>query len=531
VRKLAVLLTSVAACGGSNGSSITCGDNTTQSGTMCVGVTGPDAGPGTTCGSGTHLSGTECVPDTPPTGAAPTVDSITPTHAGLSGLTADGTAGLLFQLTGTGFADPDAGEVVVTFGDVRAASIVVNDTTIEGWIPANHTVTAPVTVTDDNGTAQVAFTYDALVAAGGRQQGGHLFLLDPTNAYSADLGPIMGKDASNNDVNMGVSGLAFSSTGVLYGATVGDVPAVTTTIGYNRQLVTIDPATGTATRVGDLSDAGGVFYQMGDIRFSGDVLYGYGFKDDGGSGGYELVSVDPATGAVTTISTGNGGGYGVGFAFDDMNRLIIAGKNVGSELDTLDTATGSATPLATLDGTLERNTDVAPVNALAFEDGTLYGAVNTGVYSGSGTAAGPEGVLITIDPATGHVTEVGALPDNVDALEAAPSTLSIARAAHATWKAPPVTAVASRIACTSTAAGVPVHGGRVALARATRTSPLSLGAVARGALQISACGGATLTIAAADRDHYALVRNKHGAMKLVRDGKTVMRNVTAIDAK
>jgi len=521
-----VLITLLSACG-SDGNNVTCGAGTSKSGNTCV-ANGVDAPPAVTCGTGTHLSGDTCVPDVPPTGAAPTITSITPDHAGLSGLAADAQSGVLFAIDGTGFADPNAGEVHVLFGDVEAAAVVVDDHTITGWIPANDKIVAPVTVKDDNGMASTAFAYDALIGGDGRDAGGKLYLIDPTNGLSLALGPIMGKDDANADVNMGVSGLAFDAAGTLYGATVGVPDPATLT--YTRQLVTIDPSTGVATKMGVLTD--GAPWQIGDIKFSGGTLYGYGYSYT--ADGYLLSSIDPATGATTAIGTTPVGGYGVGIAFDGAGALWLADNGVGPAvtLSSVDTGTGAITAGPTLDGTQQRATGVAPIDALAYQRGTLYGAVNTGTYSAGSTPGGAGTVLVSVDTTTGHVTEIGPLPDFIDALDAAPATLAIAKVRGATWTGP-TRAIPRRVSCASTANGVPVTGGRVALARPTATTRVALDTAAHSPVVVTACGGGTLAISAAELASYSLVRNKRGQVKLVNaaTGRTVMRAVTSISAR
>src|SRR5437660_809702 len=100
--RLLALCSFIAACSSSN-PSVQCGTGTTLNGKECIGIDG-----GATCGAGTHLVGGMCVANGPGGAAAPTISSITPTHAGLSGIAVGG-GGVPFQLVGTGFADPAAG--------------------------------------------------------------------------------------------------------------------------------------------------------------------------------------------------------------------------------------------------------------------------------------------------------------------------------------------------------------------------------------------------------------------------------------
>jgi len=118
---------SIIACG-DDSARHTCGAGTTVANGMCVGV---DGGTSTMCGSGTHLEGDTCVADPAGGGTAPAIAAITPTHAGISGLTADG-GGVFFEITGSGFTDPKGGAITVKFGSVATAVVVVDDDGAEG---------------------------------------------------------------------------------------------------------------------------------------------------------------------------------------------------------------------------------------------------------------------------------------------------------------------------------------------------------------------------------------------------------------
>ena len=106
------------------------------------------------------------------------------------------------------------------------------------------------------------------------------------------------------------------------------------------------------------------------------------------NGNSQLVTIDPATGAVTPLSNQTSTTF-YGLAFDS-NANVLYGTT-GDSLYTLDTTTGSATLVGAL--------GFFDVRGLAFDPGTdtLYGSNQT------------PGTLVTIDTATGAATSVGAL--------------------------------------------------------------------------------------------------------------------------
>jgi sugar lactone lactonase YvrE len=125
-----------------------------------------------------------------------------------------------------------------------------------------------------------------------------------------------------------------------------------------------------------------------------------------------LATVDIGTGAASPLPQPT---YpqtlGGGIAFDKSGRLIVS---VGTSAGTLDAWTpgdDKVEPGPTLNGA----PFVSAINSMAFsENGTLY-AVNSNLGAPAKTR------LIRIDPATGRVADVGALPADVDPLAFAPS--------------------------------------------------------------------------------------------------------------
>jgi len=507
---LGVCACAVVACG-DDSARHTCGAGTAVSSGMCVGV---DGGTSTSCGSGTHLEGDTCVPDPAGGGTAPAIAAIAPTHAGISGLTADG-GGVFFEITGSGFTDPKGGAVTVTFGSVKAVALVMDDMTIDGIVPGNTAITAPVTVSNANGNAMIAFTYDALIAADGHGvansgSGGHAYIIDPTNGFDLDLGELSEDDGSGNQTAMSISGLAFDGD-TLYAATTGQstgggggagLVAGLVAADVPRQLVKLDIKTGAVTIVGPLTDAGSGATAITDLKVQGGTLYATGY----GPGPW-FGTVDPATGSVTRL----GAPYsdvGMGFAFDGSGALWFDGY-ANSTLEQIDPATGSATGPGTGSGSavmLDGPTNA--IDTMALEGGTIYGVAN-GKQSdsgGSGAAlASDASELVSIDPSTGHVVEIGLIPPLVDAVAAPPATLSIARMAALPW-----------------------HHTQGVFTAARTCAPLAATTrLPTGSITVTSCDGGSVTLRASSVE---LVKNRRGQTKLVDKltRRTLLRNVTSL---
>jgi hypothetical protein len=189
---------------------------------------------------------------------------------------------------------------------------------------------------------------------------------------------------------IGVTGLAFHpSTGVLYGITSEQSP------NEPHSLVTIDPATGAATLIGDLG------YICSDITFnSKGVLYAWMQTTS------QLGTVDLSTGAVTRIGRPHSAGSPSGIAVDPNDMIYVTTKGASGTLDNVDLATGEIQVGPPLTG--------APfstqISAMSFSPSGLL----LGVNSNGGSPANAR--LVTINSATGAVATIGPLPDDSDAL-------------------------------------------------------------------------------------------------------------------
>lgn len=225
---------------------------------------------------------------------------------------------------------------------------------------------------------------------------GELYILNQaTGAMIQDIGPL--NDASS--VNYPMTGLAFHpTTGVLYGSTGNS------TAGTEARLVTINPATAQVAVIG-LFNAGpvngtGKPTTMADIGFdAAGNLYGVA-----SIGGPDLYSINVATGQATLVgangvSTSTTGG---GLAISPGG--VFYGTPTASRFGTY-SGTGAFTNIANP----AKPAGGGGYGALDFDGSVLYG-LNVGPGSP------PPTHLVTINPATGAVTDIGASLDSIDAI-------------------------------------------------------------------------------------------------------------------
>jgi hypothetical protein len=221
---------------------------------------------------------------------------------------------------------------------------------------------------------------------------GNLYLVDPETAStrlvtSLNLG---GKTP------VGLDGLAIHPrTGVFYGITAPSSSVIP------KSLVIVDPANGNVTPVGDLGQA------ASDIEFdSAGTLYAWMPETR------QVGTVDLDTGRATPRGkpiqrSANKGG----FVLIGNDKAYVATTGGAGTLDIVDLASGAVESGPALNG--------APfpdlINSLAYSKGTLY-AINSNFGRSS------QANLVTIDPHTGKVTNVGALPNDTDAITFGPGT-------------------------------------------------------------------------------------------------------------
>ena len=213
-----------------------------------------------------------------------------------------------------------------------------------------------------------------------------LYSVNPATGAASRIGPLGFEE---------VTGLDFAPDGTLYGT---DTEA--------DQLVTIDPATGAATAVGSL---GKPF--VDSLAFIGNTLYGVDRSTD------QLVTIDTATGAATDVGSLDFGEV-IGLAADAGGSLF------GTDLTTdeflsVNPATGEASVIGSHRPT--PTTDTFLVNLTCAPDGTLF-------------ATDFAWRLLTVDPATGALTDVGPLGQrDIFGLAAAPEGFGVVPLPAAGW--------------------------------------------------------------------------------------------------
>ncbi len=198
----------------------------------------------------------------------------------------------------------------------------------------------------------------------------------------------------------GLTGIAFDSTGALYGSTIFG-------FGTTSTLVQIDPDTGSLlATVGNIT-VDGVPISIGDLAFQPgtDVLYGIRSNADGVDQtaifhGGELYTIDTATGAATLVGIPEADtGGGLAFASDGTLYVARLGDTSSAllTLDPIDASTISNVSMSIFfDGLAVRN------------DGTLFAHVTgeVGVEKGQ-PGFDRRGEIHTINPTTGISTFVG----------------------------------------------------------------------------------------------------------------------------
>jgi subtilisin family serine protease len=185
----------------------------------------------------------------------------------------------------------------------------------------------------------------------------------------------------------GLTGIGFTSTGLLYGTTIS---------GGASDLVLIDPDTGAlVTTLGPITDGPtGIAISIGDLAVQPgtDVLFGIRSNADGQDAGGALYTIDPTTGiGIFVGDTGTCGGGGLAFGPDGTLWFTgFIGCGAGLGLHVLDPTTGailgSVLVSSFYDSLAARPTD-----------GALFAA--PGGSSGSG--------IYEMDPATGIQVFVG----------------------------------------------------------------------------------------------------------------------------
>jgi hypothetical protein len=232
-------------------------------------------------------------------------------------------------------------------------------------------------------------TAGALFAGTGKSDGGRIITIDPTTGAGALIG------SSGFDE---VSGLAFDSSGVLFGVTGGSLGP--------SSLVTVNTTTGVGTGIGAVASTSGEGF--GGLAFdAAGTLFASAWNGDTG----ELWTINPGNAAQTFVGniTGcSGNNFVAGIAVSAPGALFGSRGNSTGHVEnivTLNPATAACTPI----GSGSSN----PISDLAFDPdtGILYGVTG-----------GSKSVLLRIDPVSGAETVIGPVGfDNVSSLAIRPT--------------------------------------------------------------------------------------------------------------
>jgi Ca2+-binding RTX toxin-like protein len=227
-----------------------------------------------------------------------------------------------------------------------------------------------------------------LFGATGGSVNSNLYMIDTATGATTSIGAI----------GFAVTGLAIDPiSGTLFGSTSNQSP------NSPNSIITIDKTTGVGTLVGAVGLGN---EEVADLTFdAAGTLYGWTeiYTDD-------LVTINTATGAATKVGEAGLVTFGSGLA-DVGGTLYYSGNGIwdGAALRTVDKTTGATTVVATLHGG-PSNTDGIAALAVNPDNGTLFG-----VALNDSDVVHPA-YLITINIATGQVTTIGALPNDFDAI-------------------------------------------------------------------------------------------------------------------
>ena len=228
---------------------------------------------------------------------------------------------------------------------------------------------------------------------------GRLYVVDADTGGTKLIGPLRTADGTY----VGANALAMHpKSGVMYGVTAGISP------GLRPNLFTVNVKTSEVTLIGALGQA------ASDICFdSHGTLFAWLSELK------RLGTVNLRTGAATpfgpesTIADATGGGL----AIDGKGTAYIATTTAVGTLDTVDSKTGTRTVGPALTGAPY----LSAIRSLTFSSsGILYG-VNTNL------ALPAKSALVIIDPRSGVVSLVGALPDDANALAFLPGSAPLGK--------------------------------------------------------------------------------------------------------
>lgn len=317
-----------------------------------------------------------------------TMDKVEPAYGPPSG-------GNTVTVKGTGFKDGQPGTTRLRLGDANIAFQVVDDTTITFKAPAGTIFTAhDLRIENRNGTAVIPYGYGyakaGLLGADARgTPNSKLYYIDPVTAEATVL----------RTLPRNVSGLLVRTNGSLLAATGYPSPGIAKIGLLDNSLIDV---VSMASPLPDIAETA-----------SGKII-----AVNRNSRTTVLIDIDVAEplaveGPVVSAGTLNG----CGITSDAQGKTLFAGRGTTGTLQTLeDGIVVSDVPLTETAGGLKQS-----IMALTFFDGKLFAIRRGGLGSAPPPGGGHEGAgLITIDPVTGVITEIGLLPPNLDALSFVP---------------------------------------------------------------------------------------------------------------
>jgi hypothetical protein len=316
--------------------------------------------------------------------ALPTLTEVNPPMGDLTG-------GDTVTLTGTGFSNLEPGTNAVMVGGTAGDNVTVNsDTELTVDVPAGEAFSvADITLSNANGDAgPVEYRYHAdglLVSTSGLSiNRGRIFYVNPTSGAMRQIADII-VDGERTPV----TALELVGTTV-YAATGRNF--VTT-----RLLITIDPFTGETTEIGPLFDPNAQNPKGGggppgevicrDFVYINSTMYCNG-RDT-------LFTVNLTDGECTAVGSTGGWRNGRGTGHDGTTMYEVADGSIY----TMNPADGATTFLR---GITNGN---GTINGLAYVGSTWYATEKEGGKK-KGGGGNPNGRVLTLDIATGAVTEV-----------------------------------------------------------------------------------------------------------------------------
>jgi hypothetical protein len=294
-------------------------------------------------------------------------------------------------IKGSGFMTGMTGNLDVTFDDQAVEFTIEDDSTLKVTSPAGVAFEAiDVRIANRNGTVErkngFRFLPPGMLLADGRVQShGSVYHLDPDTMTARRL----------FDLDVPITGLAISDT--------GNTVASTSRMGQYATIGSLDLATG------EYVDVVSSPSPYPDIAVRDGKVIAHK-KGDG-----IIYEIDPATAEAQMVSFAPC--YGCGIAGTPEGNLVLAPEGSQGRLFGVNQA-GQLAILSDLDD----QTGSDAVSAMTFYRGMLY-AVRKGFY-GAGVPPGGGGdagsALLRIDPTTGAVELMGALPGGTDAIGTLP---------------------------------------------------------------------------------------------------------------